>query len=429
MGTFVDIEVDPGSWFVDGRRLKSAPAGRDLAYDSDESDTEDDKAKTLRLPATDHDQVLATDRTDSVDEAANNDSKQKQPASNRLQGSVWDLSRCSSGSRTLQEAFELATSAEERNALALELKGHIWEAAHDLHANYVVQKMIMVMHPRSLQFVIDELSHGQGIACLASQNKYACRVIQRLMEYCSPAQMQDIVDDLLSNALACCCDKYSKYVMQSLLERGTAPQIRQLMYCLAQNARQLATHENGCCVIGKAMSTGLLEDRVCIAQAVFSVPGLVQSMSSPEGRFVARALQAVMTKVGRADVEPRRKEKTTVALAGLLGSGPGKSSRRGQKETSSKKSGGAEESEQKKTSSTNGGAAVQTESEARDLLESLRAACALRSPGNICKALDRAQKAFNAPWASPSLHIEALQCCEHARQLMWALSIETAYYR
>merc|ERR1712176_781995 len=405
MGTFVDIEVDPGSWFVDGRRLKSAPAGRDLAYDSDESDTEDDKAKTLRLPATDHDQVLATDRTDSVDEAANNDSKQERSASNGLQGSVWDLSRCSSGSRTLQEAFELATSAEERNDLALELKGHIWEAAHDLHANYVVQKMIMLMHPRSLQFVIDELSHGQGIACLASQNKYACRVIQRLMEYCSPAQMQDIVDDLLSNALACCCDKYSKYVMQSLLERGTPPQIRQLMHCLAQNARQLATHENGCCVIGKSMSTGLLEDRVCIAQAVVSVPGLVQSMSSQQGRFVARAIQAVMTKAGSTDVEPRRTEKTTVALAGLVDSGPGKNSHRAQKKTSSKTCGGVEEGGQKKASSENSGAAVQKESEARDLLESLRAACVCRSPGNIFEALDRVQKAFSTPWAPPALHI------------------------
>merc|ERR1712157_538352 len=107
---------------------------------------------------------------------------------------------------------------------------------------------------------------------------YACRVIQRLMEYCSPAQMKDIVDELLSNALLCCCDKYSKYVMQSLLERGTAPQIRQLMHCLAQNARQLATHEHGCCVIGKSMSTGNLEDRVRIGQAIFTVPGLVQSM-------------------------------------------------------------------------------------------------------------------------------------------------------
>merc|ERR1712187_781833 len=200
------------------------------------------------------------------------------------------------------------------------------DAAHDLHANYVVQKMVMLLHPRSLQFVIDELSNAQGGACLASQNKYACRVIQRLMEYCSPAQMHDIVDDLLSNALACCCDKYSKYVMQSLLERGTPPQIRQLMDCLAQNARQLATHENGCCVIGKSMSTGLLEDRVCIAQAVVSVPGLVQSMSSQQGRFVARALQSVMTKSRSTDVEPRQKEKTTVALAGLIDPGPGRKS-------------------------------------------------------------------------------------------------------
>merc|ERR1712176_1029788 len=112
--TFVDIEVDQGSWFVVGRKLKSAPAGRDLAYESDDSDTEDDEETNIpRLPAKEGYRALATDRSDSVDEAANNNSKQKQPASNGLQGSVWNLSRCSSGSRTLQEAFEFATSAEE----------------------------------------------------------------------------------------------------------------------------------------------------------------------------------------------------------------------------------------------------------------------------------------------------------------------------
>jgi len=233
----------------------------------------------------------------------------------------------------------------------------------------------------------------------------------------------------MGNALLCCCDRYSKYVMQSLLERGTAPQIRQLMDCLAQNARHLATHEHGCCVIGKSMSTGLLEDRVCIAQAVISVPGLVQSMSSQQGRFVAKALQAVMTKARSIEAEPRQEEKTTVALEGLIDSGPGKKSRRAQKKTSSKTCGGVEESGQKKASSKNSGAAVQKESEARDLLESLRAACVCRSPGTIFEALDRVQKAFSTPWAPPALHIEALQCCEHARQLIWALSIENANYR
>merc|ERR1712151_912080 len=109
-------------------------------------------------------------------------------------------------------------------------------------------------------------------------------------------------------------------------------------------------------------------------------------------------------------------------------------SRRAQKKAPSKKCGGAEEcggveeGDQKKTSSKHSGAAVQKESEARALLESLRAACVCRSPGKICKALDRVQTAFSTPWAPPALHIEALQSCEHARHLMWALSFENSNY-
>lgn len=255
--------------------------------------------------------------------------------------------------------------------------------------------------------------------------------MQRLMEYCSPAQMEGIAEDLLSSALVCCCDKYGKYVMQSLLEHGMMPQVRQLMDCLAQNAHRLAAHEHGCCVIGKSMCTGLLEERVRIGEAIYSVPGLVQSLSSAEGRFVARAIQAVMSKAGNACVEPRGQGKTSVAKTGAIHSISGVNSRRG-------KCGGAPAQEkveartQKKSSTKHGkggGASAQKEAEARDLLESLRAACARRNPGKIAKALDRVQRAFSTAWASPALHIEALQCCEHARHLMWALSIEIGNYR
>merc|ERR1712151_317775 len=71
----------------------------------------------------------------------------------------------------------------------------------------------------------------------------------------------------------------------------------------------------------------------------------------------------------------------------------------------------------------NGGRALaQQTAEARDLLTSLRAACARRSKERISKALDRAQTVFSTPWASPELRMEAYQSCERAHQLLWASS-------
>merc|ERR1712084_79649 len=71
-----------------------------------------------------------------------------------------------------------------------------------------------------------------------------------------------------------------------------------------------------------------------------------------------------------------------------------------------------------------GGYAAQQETEARDLLESLRAACVRRSAPRISKSLDRVLKVFSTTWAPPELHMEALQTCEQARQILWMLSME-----
>ena len=49
-----------------------------------------------------------------------------------MAGHVWQLSLRQRGSRAVQEAIELCSSDEEREAIASELAGHIWEASHTL---------------------------------------------------------------------------------------------------------------------------------------------------------------------------------------------------------------------------------------------------------------------------------------------------------
>merc|ERR1711879_1002458 len=208
--------------------------------------------------------------------------------------------------------------------------------------------MVMLMHSRTLQFIIEELTDSKGAVCVASRNKYACRVIQRLLEYSSPSQVVYLVEDLLSDVVANCCDRYCKYVMQCLLDHGTVPQVRQLMRCLAENARQIAVDVNGCCVVGKAMSAGLREDQVRIGDAITSVQGLLKRMPASQGHFVAKNIQSQSTVV-----DLRGQEKKPSAPIDADGSLAGKTSRRGR----------------------GGGVAAQHEAEARDLLESLRAAC------------------------------------------------------
>lgn len=377
--TFIDVEE--GVQSEDRRRVRTAPAGALAGIDSDTEDEEEDASVTC-----------SSSKEESVSES--------------VKGSVWELSLTADGSRAVQDALESARTSEERCGLALELKGHIWDAAHDLNANYVLQKMITLMQTRSLQFIIDELMYSKGAVCLASRNKYACRVIQRLFEFCSQSQVMDIVEDLLSEAVANCCDQYAKYVVQCFLDHGTSSQVRQLTHYLAENVQDIATNPHGCSVLGKAMSVGRREDRVFLSEAISSAPGLLRSISSTmQGHFVAKAVHAL--KPFGTGLKLQEQDKRPVAE-----SSTGKKSR---KNAANRRGSG-------------GGALAQQVAEARDLLESLRAACARRSQPRISKSLDRVQMAFSTPWAPPALQMEALQSCEHARQLLWALSVEKGMY-
>jgi len=302
--------------------------------------------------------------------------------------------------------------------MALELKGHIWEAAHDLHANFVLQKLITLMQTSSLQFIIDELTYSKGAACIASRNKYACRVIQRLFEFSTPAHVLDIAEDLLSDIVSNCCDKYGKYVMQVLFDHGTALQVRRLMHDLAENAQQVALDSHGFSVICKAMSVGRREDQARIGDAISIVPGLLKHISATRGQLLPKAILALQGQPASAFVEPRLPLLENPA-AMVVSDNSTDNSRGGKK---------SRRSAARRPRGNGGGEAAQREAEARDVLESLRAACARRSIVRINKVLERARSVFGSQWAPPVLQMEALHTCEQAHQLVWTLSIEKGKY-
>lgn len=412
--TFIDVQDDYPER-DDRPRNKSAPAN---IIDYSDSDSEDEEIVVSGfVPKLTP--VIEIDAVQTKFKDSGMCSTLDGAASKNVKGCVWELSQARDGSRRVQEALEEASSAEERHNMALELKGRVWEAAHDLQANFVLQKVITLMRSSSLQFIIDELTHSKGAARAASRNKYACRVIQRLFEFCSPAQVADIADDLLSDIVTSCCDKYGKYVMQVFLDHATAPQVLQLMNFLAKNAQQVAVDSHGFSIICKALSVGRREDQARIGEAISAVPGLLEHISATQGQFLAKTLQTFQGQHAGACVEPRAPlSEDPVAMVVADRSMDTSAGGAGSRRTAAKNF----------RRGNGGGAAAQREAEARDLLESLRAACARRSIVRIKKALARAQNAFSSQLASPLLQMEALQTCEQAHQLLWTLSLESGKY-
>ena len=68
---------------------------------------------------------------------------------------AWTLAGSKHGTRVVQAALDVADYAEKQS-LAGALQGRVWMALKSPHANHVLQKIVALMPPEKIQFVIDE---------------------------------------------------------------------------------------------------------------------------------------------------------------------------------------------------------------------------------------------------------------------------------
>eukprot|EP00929_Paragymnodinium_shiwhaense_P024737 TRINITY_DN15133_c0_g1_i3.p1 TRINITY_DN15133_c0_g1~~TRINITY_DN15133_c0_g1_i3.p1 ORF type:complete len:387 (+),score=78.74 TRINITY_DN15133_c0_g1_i3:72-1232(+) len=195
-------------------------------------------------------------------------------------GFVWALARNPKGCRDVQNCLENAATEKARVALAHELQGHVWDALRCPHANYVLQKVICLLKPSDMQFVVDEVV-GKGVRAInhAARHKYGCRIIQRMLEHCTPAQVGPMVDFLLSDAVVTAMHPYGNYVMQHVIEYGSAEQRGRVAKALAEHVEDAGRDDYACAVLSKAMVNAEPADRASLAAAIARADGLFASMA------------------------------------------------------------------------------------------------------------------------------------------------------
>ena len=137
--------------------------------------------------------------------------------------SVWDMASDLSACRDLQRALD------ERGdiaclAIAQGLKSHVWDCIGCRNANHVLQKTIIVLRPNHVQFVIDEIMEHPNGPLLAARHKYGCRIMERLIEHCPSFRLQPLVEELLKDLLRLSIHKFGNFVVQHIMEHGTAGQ-------------------------------------------------------------------------------------------------------------------------------------------------------------------------------------------------------------
>jgi len=158
-------------------------------------------------------------------------------------------------------------------------------------ANHVIQKCITAWHPEDVQFIIDELLARDGLLAQAARHRYGCRVVQQLIHMCAPTQMQAIVEILLKDALVFTCHPFGNYVMQKLLEHGTARQRHRLNHILECHTSAVCETYPGRNVVSAALVHGCHEDQVRLARALLQEPSLLQALVHQ------RAGQEVVTQI------------------------------------------------------------------------------------------------------------------------------------
>lgn len=184
-------------------------------------------------------------------------------------GHVWFLSRDARGCREVQEALEAAAKDDERRALADELRGHILEATRCPHANHVVQKLVAVLPPQAVQFMIDEIVEGDRLLAVA-RHKYGCRIVQRFVEHLPAEQVNELVELLLAGFMDLSRNAYGIFVVQNLLRYATEENRARLAALIEEHVQELAASPHGCGVLGAAlgMRHGYAADRRRLAETI-----------------------------------------------------------------------------------------------------------------------------------------------------------------
>eukprot|EP00930_Biecheleria_cincta_P091061 TRINITY_DN80566_c0_g1_i1.p1 TRINITY_DN80566_c0_g1~~TRINITY_DN80566_c0_g1_i1.p1 ORF type:complete len:349 (+),score=60.73 TRINITY_DN80566_c0_g1_i1:90-1049(+) len=210
------------------------------------------------------------------------------PRQSRLVGSVWQLAKTPHGSREVQQALEEANSHSAFASLANELSGHVWEAICCPHANYVLQKCIVVAKhdsPGITQFIIDEImERGEDAVLHVASHCYGCRILERFLEHSSHDQVDPISVKLVQNIAMLVQDYYGNFVVQYLLKFGHH---RHRQRAVGTLARQIQLAGNDCpalMVLVRAFTHAPLQNQVALAHAVLKAPGLLENLAQARPR-------------------------------------------------------------------------------------------------------------------------------------------------
>merc|ERR1712070_588730 len=127
---------------------------------------------------------------------------------------------------------------------------HIPDLVHSPHGNHVVAKMVEIMPPGAVGFVIESIQKNPAEM---ARHRFGCRILERLVEHCSEKQMSSVFDTVVSQAEPLCRHPYGNFVVSHLLEHGSSIRRVRILDQLLPTLPQLAMHRTASHVVQKAI--------------------------------------------------------------------------------------------------------------------------------------------------------------------------------
>jgi len=198
------------------------------------------------------------------------------------------------GCRVVQLALEVARDGS-RLKLADAFKTHVIEAALDPSANFVIQKMIEVLPVAFTSFVPKEL---KGSVKEVASNRHGCRIFCRLLEHvgCDETtevikEALEVIKEALQSISLLACSPYGRYVIQAILEYGSAAQRKQIVNALILELVPYSKGRISSTVVQKALDHASEADKLLMASELLADEKEVLAMAGSQyGRFIVKVL-------------------------------------------------------------------------------------------------------------------------------------------
>jgi len=200
-----------------------------------------------------------------------------------VQGIVVPLALDARGCRLLQLALEKADNHARRELVA-EFRGHVREALDSPHANHVLQRVIELLPPNTVLFILNELASSWDMSSVV-QHRFGCRLLERMMEHftaCENARSTldfYLVNGAFGDLTSHCFHMFGTHFMQHLLEYGTYEKQMLVRNALCLDLRKAALDEFAVGVLDNALTYLPLADQQALAQEVIAQDGLLPRMA------------------------------------------------------------------------------------------------------------------------------------------------------